>query len=38
MWAADDDIHEPDFIRTLMVPLDSHLEISAAMCSTEKNK
>ena len=36
MWAADDDICEPDFIRTLLTPLNSHLEFSAAMCSTKR--
>ena len=36
MWAADDDIHEREFISSLVEPLKNISEIMGAMCSTAR--
>lgn len=36
MWAADDDIHEREFISSLVEPLENVSEIMGAMCSTAR--
>jgi len=36
LWAADDDIHEREFIRCLVEPLEKNPEVLGAMCSTKR--
>ena len=36
MWAADDDIHEREFISSLVDPLEKNPEILGTMCSTTR--
>jgi len=36
LWAADDDIHEREFISSLVVPLENYPEVLGAMCSTKR--
>ena len=36
LWAADDDIHEREFIRILVDPLEKNPDILGSMCSTKR--